>query len=308
MAVYKFRNLTNGQATPIPDGEFSIGRGDDTYIHIDDGSVSRRHAMLINQGGQLFVEDLGSSNGTAAHGAYLTARTKVQLGDVIHVGSVAFRVDPEVAGEPEEAPSAGMRANNRSYMRRDTERLVTPGSAPRVIEPISPEKLSAPAVNPDDLDAEDLNAITIREPGTPAQVLHVPPEPAPALVAPATTSAPLPAIRATSQGNFTPPTAPAATPQRQAIPLGRASQRIVLPEERTDPDPIMLPRSEFTAPRAVPQPAPVAPAPAPAAPAPTTHWGWWLLMFLAGLGVGLLLGLVFARIFIELGGKAGLLP
>lgn len=321
MAVIKFRNLNNGQATPIPDGEYTIGRNDDAYIHLEDSSVSRRHAMVINGPDGIFLEDLGSANGTAAHGAYLTGRVQINVGDVVHVGSVPFRVDPEVAGEPTAAPSAGLRSNNRAYMRRDTERLPAPGESGRLVETIAPEKLSAPDVNPIDADAEELNAITIREPQ--ASIAQQPAPPA--AVSSAT---PAPAIRATSQGDFVAPTAPAGGPHRKTYVSRKASQRITIPDEVRSEPVAVLPKSETPAsqrtlsapaptvvPTAVstPTPAPLltpSPAPVPAAVVheSSTHWGWWLLMFLAGLGVGLLAGLYFARIFIEMGGKVSALP
>jgi predicted component of type VI protein secretion system len=236
--------MNTGQATPIMDGEFAVGRADDAYVHLDDASVSRRHAMIINNGGVFFVEDLGSANGTAAHGAYINGRVRVNFGDVIHIGSVPFRIDPEVAGDVDAIPSAGLRTNNRAYMRRDTEKIPTVGESQRVAEvipqEIPQENLSAPLVSTvHDMDAEDLNAITIKEPEAPKP-------------------APMAAIRATSQGAFVPPARPASTILRQSVPLRRASQKITLQHAPTptsvavpNPEPIRapsqpLPRTEIT--------------------------------------------------------------
>ena len=144
MPVYKFRNLNTGQATPIPPGEYTVGREDNTHVHVEDSSVSRLHARIFNSDEGLFVEDAGSVNGTAAHGAFITTRMKIDYGEVVYIGSVPFRVDPEVAGEPEVVPSSpGMRSVNRSYMSRDTERLPGIGEAPRVVETI-PQRLVGP--------------------------------------------------------------------------------------------------------------------------------------------------------------------
>jgi hypothetical protein len=67
----------------------------------------------------------------------------VKYGDVVHIGSVPFRIDPEVAGEPTAPPSAGMRVSNRAYMRKDTERLPSGDVSSRDAEILSPEQLSA---------------------------------------------------------------------------------------------------------------------------------------------------------------------
>jgi predicted component of type VI protein secretion system len=267
VAVFKFRNLKSGQATPIPPGEFTIGRADDAYIHLEDGSVSRRHAQIINNSAGFFIEDLGSANGTAARGSYITRRININYGDEVYIGSVPFRIDPEVAGDVDSAPSAGLRNANRSYIRRDTERLppnIT-ASPVQVIEPISPEKLSAPEVSASiDIDAGDLNAITIREPES---------------------------VPEHAQENLE--TEPAA-------------KRV--PAEITPPA-----RSTFSVPTpqrpARPQPASTTPPSVQTVPiGTTTGWGRLLLVFWAGMGTGLLIGLVFARLFIEMGGKAASLP
>lgn len=256
MTVFKFRNLKNGQATPIPQGEFTVGRADDTYIHLDDASVSRRHAMILNQEAGLFIEDLGSANGTAAHGAYLSQRVQIDLGDVVYFGSVPFRVDPEVTGEAETTPPAGHRKATRPYMRRETERLPTREAVLNPAEALSSEALSAPEVNPEtDMDAGNLNAITMREPA--AQ-----------------------------------PSAPAVNTQ-VAAPRNHAPQAVAIPV----PQP---------AAKSSPQVAPVASE--SSFSDDQTNWQWMLVSFLAGLGTGLLLALYFAKLFIELGGKASSLP
>ena len=55
---------------------------------IEDGRVSRRHAQVISEGDALYVEDLGSTNGTSLNDAAVTAgeRTHIQSGDKISVG------------------------------------------------------------------------------------------------------------------------------------------------------------------------------------------------------------------------------
>jgi pSer/pThr/pTyr-binding forkhead associated (FHA) protein len=54
-------------------GVWTFGRADDVDVKIDDPSISRHHARLIveldrSHVPQLFIEDLGSSNGTSVRG------------------------------------------------------------------------------------------------------------------------------------------------------------------------------------------------------------------------------------------------
>src|SRR5688572_21512214 len=64
----------------------TIGRGEDNDLHIDDTSVSRRHARLELDAGGGTVEDLGSHNGTRLNGVPLAGRQRVASGDVVSVG------------------------------------------------------------------------------------------------------------------------------------------------------------------------------------------------------------------------------
>jgi len=289
VVIYKFRNVNTGQATPVPPGEFTVGRDDHAYVHIEDGSVSRKHAKLYNTDEGLFVEDVGSANGTAARGAFIAARTKIEYGEVIYIGSVPFRVDPEIAGEPTAAPSAGTRVANRDYMRRNTERLPAYSEAPRVVEMLPTEPLASLKV--DEAVAEKPNAIALRE-SQPLDPLRLP------VIRPGLT--PLPPKSPS----------PAIPPRHSAT---SASQSLTPPKVQNYPKPSRpLPPPDpeptvFAAPLPFKEATPPEPI-APGQPAVGFDWKWLALVFLAGLGTGLLLGLYFAKLFIDLGGKAVALP
>lgn len=281
MAVFKFRNLNSGQATPIPPGEFTVGREDEAYVHVEDASISRKHAVVTNDENGFTIQDVGSANGTALNGGLLVGKTLLSLGDVVYIGSVPFRLDPEVAGEPAAAPSAGMRSVNRAYMRRDTEKIPAMGEPGRVMETISVEKLSAPAVSQSmDIDAGDLNAITMTEPEAPmAQSLST--------VQPGSLG--LKEVAAPKRVLSVP------TPQSHAQSRPQMEKVTRPPQQQTQ--------------RLGPTPTVVQPTvEAPATPASGYGWGWALALFLAGMGAGLLLGLYFAKLFFEMGGKAAGLP
>ncbi len=72
-----------------------VGRNPAGSSHVvADPSVSREHARLYVEGGTLYVEDLGSTNGTALNGRTLTAGQPTQVGDgdSLIFGSVRFRI------------------------------------------------------------------------------------------------------------------------------------------------------------------------------------------------------------------------
>ncbi len=69
-----------------PAGERTrIGRSPDCDIFLDDVTVSRNHAVLIEEGGQFSVEDQGSLNGTFVNRRRID-RAPLQEGDELQVG------------------------------------------------------------------------------------------------------------------------------------------------------------------------------------------------------------------------------
>lgn len=49
----------------ILDGDrFTVGRDTDSDVFLDDVTVSRNHAVIVRRGDGLFIDDLGSLNGT----------------------------------------------------------------------------------------------------------------------------------------------------------------------------------------------------------------------------------------------------
>lgn len=73
------------------DGLKRIGRDPTSEIVVSGGHVSRRHAELILRDEQLWIRDLGSSNGTYVNGKK-THEQPLYLGDEVKVDAVVFRV------------------------------------------------------------------------------------------------------------------------------------------------------------------------------------------------------------------------
>jgi hypothetical protein len=100
-------------------GETFIGREDSCEIVIVGPLVSRRHARVLLEEGELCVEDLGSTNGTFLNGAKVQGRVPLRPGDRIFIGSFEIEVlwfDGELpasgtfAGDPSDraTPSSGV--------------------------------------------------------------------------------------------------------------------------------------------------------------------------------------------------------
>src|SRR6476619_8237047 len=71
-----------------------LGRGGENSIRLDgDDFASTRHALLEPRPDGLWVEDVGSTNGTFVNGARVTTARLLQAGDVVRIGKTDLRVE-----------------------------------------------------------------------------------------------------------------------------------------------------------------------------------------------------------------------
>ena len=105
MKLIVSRGKTKGKAFDIVEGINIIGRWDaetNSYPEIDlesedeDTKISRRHAQVERIGNKVFVEDLGSLNGTFVNrGERLEKSIKIEIksGDEVIVGKICLRLN-----------------------------------------------------------------------------------------------------------------------------------------------------------------------------------------------------------------------
>lgn len=77
-----------------------IGRTAECDVILYEAGVSRKHARILLEGASLFIEDLGSSNGTKVNGETIARKQLLKDGDSISMGPVVFNFKP-VELEPE---------------------------------------------------------------------------------------------------------------------------------------------------------------------------------------------------------------
>ena len=74
------------------DGSTTIGRGVECELRLDDTYVSQQHARIFDRGGNWYVEDLGSTNGTFVNEQKLAAPAMLQPGDKVRVGQTIMEL------------------------------------------------------------------------------------------------------------------------------------------------------------------------------------------------------------------------
>ena len=120
-----------------------IGKSADADFIISDVLVSRRHARLMHVGNTLFLEDLGSTNGTFVNGRIITGQPVVD-GDIVTIGNTDLTIrDGEIQylRRPDEV-SGGLIASNLGFEIKGGKKLLSgvdlhipPGNLTAVIGP-----------------------------------------------------------------------------------------------------------------------------------------------------------------------------
>ncbi len=69
-----------------------IGRGRGNDIQIDDPTVSVSHARIDLEDGEIWIEDLGSTNGTAVNGERISSRFQLNSEYIIKLGNTLLKL------------------------------------------------------------------------------------------------------------------------------------------------------------------------------------------------------------------------
>jgi pSer/pThr/pTyr-binding forkhead associated (FHA) protein len=81
-----------GTAFVVDSGTLVLGRQDDCDCVIDDPLLSRHHCRVsVDEKGDFWLEDLGSTNATFLNARKLQDRTRLQYGDRIVIGTTILR-------------------------------------------------------------------------------------------------------------------------------------------------------------------------------------------------------------------------
>nr|MDQ2754925.1 FHA domain-containing protein [Actinomycetota bacterium] len=81
-----------GQVFDLGD-ELTVGRAPGCGVSLpEDTFISQLHARVFRRDGDLYVEDLGSTNGTYLNGKRLSAAVALRRGDHLQVGKTVLEL------------------------------------------------------------------------------------------------------------------------------------------------------------------------------------------------------------------------
>ncbi|MFK7985891.1 MAG: DUF4388 domain-containing protein [Sandaracinaceae bacterium] len=92
-----------GGEFPLPNTkEIVVGRSSELDMVLVEDMVSRRHAKITVTGDQIFIQDLGSTNGTFVNGEKIK-RARLQEGDHILIGTSIIKLIANDGGAPDKS-------------------------------------------------------------------------------------------------------------------------------------------------------------------------------------------------------------
>jgi hypothetical protein len=94
LVVIKSADLDEGQDFELDSAQLTIGRGGQNDVTIrSDEYASARHARFEPRQDGVWVQDLGSTNGTYLNGARLENPRRLTAGDIVRVGETDLRYE-----------------------------------------------------------------------------------------------------------------------------------------------------------------------------------------------------------------------
>jgi pSer/pThr/pTyr-binding forkhead associated (FHA) protein len=94
-----------GKTTVVPliRDEITIGRKEGNTIRLTERNVSRRHARILRNNGEVHIEDLGSYNGIRVNNARIAERVSLRVSDQVQIGDYKLYLKAEGLEQTDEA-------------------------------------------------------------------------------------------------------------------------------------------------------------------------------------------------------------
>src|SRR5580704_11632582 len=118
-----------GEFPVVAEKQIVVGRSSELDMVLVEDMVSRKHAKIAMQSDQIWIEDLGSTNGTFVNGEKIK-RARLKEGDRVLIGTSILKV---IAGDaPRDQVDAKRELENVAHARRNSQQRTMSGSIEEV--------------------------------------------------------------------------------------------------------------------------------------------------------------------------------
>jgi len=94
LVVLKSPTLDQGEVVTLDSHPLRVGRGADNDLSVDsDEFASAHHARFEPRRDGVYIEDVGSTNGTFVNGIRVTRQRRLAPGDVVRIGETDLRFE-----------------------------------------------------------------------------------------------------------------------------------------------------------------------------------------------------------------------
>jgi pSer/pThr/pTyr-binding forkhead associated (FHA) protein len=137
-----------GKTTVVPliRDEITIGRKEGNTIRLTERNVSRRHARILRNNGEVHIEDLGSYNGIRVNNARIAERVSLRVSDQVQIGDYKLYLKAEGIEQPDDARTMPIERVDSQVPTEAMVAVMPNGTAPHPIHqaPTAPQVVSAP--------------------------------------------------------------------------------------------------------------------------------------------------------------------
>jgi pSer/pThr/pTyr-binding forkhead associated (FHA) protein len=126
-----------GKTTVVPliRDEITIGRKEGNTIRLTERNVSRRHARILRNNGEVHIEDLGSYNGIRVNNARIAERVSLRVSDQVQIGDYKLYLKAEGLEQADESRTVPLERLDSQIPTEAMAAVVPAVTAPQPVQP-----------------------------------------------------------------------------------------------------------------------------------------------------------------------------
>src|SRR5579862_6706433 len=132
-----------GKTTVVPliRDEITIGRKEGNTIRLTERNVSRRHARILRNNGEVHIEDLNSYNGIRVNNARIAERVSLRVSDQVQIGDYKLYLKAEGLEQVDESHTIPVERQSQVPTTEAMSAVVPAVTAPQPIQSPPPGTL-----------------------------------------------------------------------------------------------------------------------------------------------------------------------